>query len=158
MRDDVDQNRPGTSATGIPADFVPVVALADSFDAAYGLELIDVGSTDGIVRGRVKIRDELLQPFGLVHGGVIATLAEALASRGTWIGVPGNDHAVMGMSNDTSFLRPLTAGYVNAVATARHRGRTRWLWDVEARDDDGRLCAVTRVNIAVRPRRPRPGG
>jgi uncharacterized protein (TIGR00369 family) len=58
----------------------------------------------------------------------------------------------MGLSNQTSFLRPVTQGAINAVARVRHRGRTTWVWEVELTDDDGRLCALTRVTIAVRPR------
>lgn len=141
--------------TGIPETFTPVVALEDSFDAVYGLELLDDGDRDGVVRGRTAIRDELRQQFGLLHGGVIAAMAEALASRGTWIGVHEQGKMVMGLSNDTNFLRPLTGGHVNQTAAVRHRGRTRWLWEVESRDDEGRLCAVTIVNIAVRDRRAR---
>ena len=57
----------------------------------------------------------------------------------------------MGLSNQTSFLRPVTEGTINAVARARHRGRTTWVWEVELTDDDGRLCALTRVTVAVRP-------
>ena len=40
---------------------------------------------------------------------------------------------------------------IHAEARARHRGRTTWVWDVEMRDDEGRLCALTRMTIAVRP-------
>ena len=61
----------------------------------------------------------------------------------------------MGLANATSFLRPILEGTVHAEARARHRGRTTWLWDVEITDDEGRLCAVTRMTIAVRePRTP----
>jgi len=58
----------------------------------------------------------------------------------------------MGQANSTSFLRPITSGTVHGIARRRHRGRTTWLWDVEILDDDGRLCALTRMTIAVRPR------
>jgi len=139
------------SPPGLPSGFVPVVALDECFDALYGLELIEVGADGEVVRGRVAIRDELRQQAGILHGGVIAAIAETLASRGTWMGAGGEGTAVMGMSNDTSFLRPFTGGYVNAVATPTHRGRTRWLWEVRASDDEGRLCAITAVNIAIRP-------
>jgi uncharacterized protein (TIGR00369 family) len=136
--------------TGIPADFVPVVAPDRSFDALYGLQLDDDGSRDGVVRGRVAIRDQVRQQSGLLHGGVISALAEALASRGTWLAVHDQGRVAMGLSNDTSFLRPLRQGQVHVTAVARHKGRTRWLWEVESRDDDGRLCAISTVNIAVR--------
>jgi 1,4-dihydroxy-2-naphthoyl-CoA hydrolase len=59
----------------------------------------------------------------------------------------------MGMSNSTSFLRPITAGTIHAHAIRLHRGRTTWLWDVTISDDDGRICALTRMTIAVRPLR-----
>jgi uncharacterized protein (TIGR00369 family) len=55
------------------------------------------------------------------------------------------------MSNQTSFLRPITAGTIHAEARCRHRGRTTWVWDVDFTDDEGRLCALSRVTIAVRP-------
>jgi 1,4-dihydroxy-2-naphthoyl-CoA hydrolase len=135
--------------TVIPEGFEPVVPLDQSFDAVYGLEIQDDGTRDGVVRGRVAIREQVRQQFGLLHGGVIAAVAEALASGGTWVGVdPGK--RVMGLSNETNFLRPLTEGHVHATAVARHKGATRWMWEVESRDDDGRLCAISTVNIAVR--------
>ena len=114
---------------GLPSGYQPAVPLDECFDALYGLELTEVATDGEVVRGRVAIRDELRQQAGILHGGVIAALAEALASRGTWMGAGRGDNAVMGMSNDTSFLRPFTDGHVNAMATPRHRGRTRWLWE-----------------------------
>jgi uncharacterized protein (TIGR00369 family) len=66
--------------------------------------------------------------------------------------VHGDGNAAMGLSNQTSFLRPVTEGAITAVARARHRGRTTWVWEVELTDDDGRMCALTRVTVAVRPR------
>ena len=56
----------------------------------------------------------------------------------------------VGQSNHTSFLRPITQGTVHALARRRHRGRTTWLWDVEISDDEGRVCALSRMTIAVR--------
>ena len=57
----------------------------------------------------------------------------------------------MGQTNETTFLRPISEGTVEAVARARHRGRTSWVWDVDLTDAEGRLCAVSRMVIAVRP-------
>ena len=119
------------------------------FDRVYGLEIDEI--SDGLVRGSVRVRDDLKQPAGLVHGGVYASIAESLATNGTAAMVFAHGNTAMGLSNQTSFLRPLTAGSINAVARARHRGRTTWVWEVELTDDDGRLCALTRVTIAVRP-------
>jgi 1,4-dihydroxy-2-naphthoyl-CoA hydrolase len=119
------------------------------FDALLGLELLDC--TDELVTARLAVRDELLQPFGLVHGGVLASIAETLASVGTAVVVVPEGNAAMGLSNQTSFLRPITGATIHARALRRHRGRTTWIWDVEISDDDGRLCALSRMTIAVRP-------
>ena len=118
-------------------------------DALYGLELIEV--TERLVRGRVPVQDKVKQPFGLVHGGVLASIAETLASLGTAVVAIPEGMAAMGLSNNTSFMRPITDGTIHARASRRHRGRTTWIWDVEISDDDGRLCALTRMTIAVRP-------
>jgi len=119
------------------------------FDRLYGLELLELSDTE--VRARVMVRDELKQPAGLVHGGVYASLAESMASIATGLSVLDEGLAAMGMSNSTSFLRPITTGSINGHATRLHRGRTTWLWDVRFTDDERRLCAVTRMTIAVRP-------
>lgn len=119
------------------------------FDRVYGLEIHEIA--DGLVRGSVQVREDLKQPTGLVHGGVYASIAESLATNGTAAMVVARGNTAMGLSNQTSFLRPVTAGSITGLARARHRGRTTWVWEVELTDDDGRLCALTRVTVAVRP-------
>ena len=103
------------------------------------------------MRGRVVVQDQHRQPTGVVHGGVYASIAEALASYGTTLGVLSDGMVGLGMSNHSSFLRPIGGGTVHAEARPRHRGRTTWIWDVDLSDDEGRVCAVSRVTIAVRP-------
>jgi 1,4-dihydroxy-2-naphthoyl-CoA hydrolase len=120
-----------------------------TFDALYGLELLEV--TESLVRGQVPVQDKLKQPFGNVHGGVAASIAEALASLGSAVGVMPQGKVAMGLSNSTSFLRPITGETIHARAERRHGGRSTWIWDVEISDDSGRVCALSRMTIAVRP-------
>jgi 1,4-dihydroxy-2-naphthoyl-CoA hydrolase len=130
-----------------PAD---LPAPDQGFAALIGMQDLAQGE-DGAIVATVPVRPELLQPFGLVHGGVYASIAETLASIGTFAGVHEQGMVAMGLANSTNFLRPMFSGTVHAQARPFHRGRTTWLWDVEMRDDDGRLCATTRMTIAVRP-------
>jgi 1,4-dihydroxy-2-naphthoyl-CoA hydrolase len=104
-------------------------------------------------RARIKVEDHHLQPFGVVHGGVYAALAEAVCSGATYDALREQDVVPLGQNNDTTFLRPIAEGHVNALARARHQGRTTWVWDVEMTDDEDRVCALCRMTIAVRPRR-----
>ena len=130
-------------------DLPIVVGVERTLDGVLGFELIE--AADEVARGRVAVQDRVRQPFGLVHGGVYAALAESLASIATFQAVYRDGMVAMGSSNQTSFLRPITAGTVHAQARRRHRGRTSWLWDVDFSDDAGRICATSRVTIAVRP-------
>jgi 1,4-dihydroxy-2-naphthoyl-CoA hydrolase len=132
-------------------DKASLLANPVGFDALLGHQLLEC--TDELVTSRLAVRDELRQPFGLVHGGVFAAIAETLASVGTAVAVVPQGNAAMGLSNQTSFLRPITSGTIHGRALRRHRGRTTWIWDVEISDDDGRLCAMSRMTIAVRPLR-----
>jgi uncharacterized protein (TIGR00369 family) len=102
-------------------------------------------------RARVEVRDELLQPFGIVHGGVMSTLVESLCSRSTALAVHGDGMVAMGQSMNVNFTRPISAGSIEVLAKARHRGRTTWVWEAEIRDEAGRLCALSQMTIAVRP-------
>jgi 1,4-dihydroxy-2-naphthoyl-CoA hydrolase len=124
-------------------------AALQGFDRLYGLEMLSYSDTE--VHAQVVVRDELKQPAGLVHGGVYASIAEAMASLATALSVYEQGDVAMGLSNNTSFLRPITEGTVHAHATRVHRGRTTWVWDVRFSDDEERTCAVTRMTIAVRP-------
>jgi len=131
--------------------------LDQGFDALYGLEITELSADS--VRGLVQVRDELKQPGGLIHGGVYAAMAESLASTGTAAVVMPEGKIAVGLSNQTSFLRPITQGTICGTATAKHRGRTTWVWEVELTDDAGRLCVLTRVTVAVRDPQsaPSPG-
>jgi uncharacterized protein (TIGR00369 family) len=124
-------------------------ALAQGFDGLYGLEVLS--HSDEEIRAQVVVRDEVKQPMGLVHGGVYAAIAESIASSATFIAVAADGNVATGLANATSFLRPITEGTIHARAERIHRGRTTWVWDVRFTDDAGRLCAITRMTIAVRP-------
>jgi 1,4-dihydroxy-2-naphthoyl-CoA hydrolase len=125
-------------------------ALETGFDALYGLVVDTVDLDAGVITAHVDVTPEHLQPAGLVHGGVFASIAESITSIGTWWGVQADGKTAQGLSNQTSFLRPILSGRVHATARARHRGRTTWVWEVEISDDEQRLCSLVRMTIAVR--------
>ncbi len=105
--------------------------------------LIDVEileETEDEVRAQVPVIDSLRQPLGLVHGGVYATIADTITARGG-----------RAISNQTSFLRPITEGTIHVSARRRHQGRTTAIWEVDISDDAGRLCALVRTTIYPGP-------
>lgn len=123
--------------------------LLSHFDALVGTEWIDDDPEHA--RARIAVRDELRQPVGLMHGGVISTLVESVCSRATALAVLGEGMAAMGQAISVSFMRPVTEGHAEVRAKARHRGRTTWVWEAEVVDAEERLCALAQMTIAVRP-------
>jgi 1,4-dihydroxy-2-naphthoyl-CoA hydrolase len=129
-------------------------AAAGTLDDLLGFEFLE-SSAEGC-RARFAVEDRVRQPFGLVHGGAYAALAETMVSLATYAVVSQNGDFAVGQSNYTDFLRPVAGGSILAEGRPRHRGRTSWVWDVDFTDDEGRLCAISRVRIAVRPISERP--
>ncbi|MEU1809183.1 PaaI family thioesterase [Micromonospora sp. WMMD1076] len=118
--------------------------LTGGFVALLGLTFDEV-SGDRVVL-RWKVRPELHQPYGIQHGGVYCSVVETAASIGgaLWLGDKGN---VVGVSNQTDFLRAVRDGELTAVGTPVHRGRSQQLWLVEITDADGRLVARGQVRL-----------
>jgi 1,4-dihydroxy-2-naphthoyl-CoA hydrolase len=121
--------------------------------------LDEIGPTR--VTARLTVEERHLQPFGIVHGGVYAAIAEAIASIGASVNassrVPGS--AVVGLDNHTSFLRATRLGTeIHAEALPRQAGRRTQSWDVTMRDPDGRELAVSRVRLLVQPMSDLPHG
>jgi 1,4-dihydroxy-2-naphthoyl-CoA hydrolase len=132
--------------SGVPEESLAKVHFAE----LIGIEWID--ADPDLARARIPIRDELRQPFGLMHGGVLSSLVESICSYATAGAVYDQGMAAMGQSINVTFMRPITEGFAEVHARARHRGRTTWVWECEVRDSEGRVCALSQMTIAVRPR------
>ncbi|PPA58817.1 PaaI family thioesterase [Micromonospora chalcea] len=118
--------------------------LTGGFVALLGLTFDEVSGDRVVIRW--KVRPELHQPYGIQHGGVYCSVVETAASIGgaLWLGDKGN---VVGVSNQTDFLRADPDGELTAVGTPVHRGRSQQLWLVEITDADGRLVARGQVRL-----------
>ena len=119
------------------------------FDQLIGLDITSVDADE--VRATLVVTPQLLQPYGLLHGGVLCSIVETLGSVGgaAWFGDRGN---VVGTSNHTNLLRSARDGArLQAVATPVHRVRTQQLWSVEVRDEQDRLVAKGELRVANLP-------
>lgn len=117
-----------------------------AYEDTVGLEVLE--ATPDLARGRVAVHDGVRQPMGLVHGGVYASIAESLATIATRRAVPAGS-VVRGLGTQTSFLRPILDGTIQATARPRHRGRTTWVWEVDVTDAHDRPCALVRATVTI---------
>lgn len=120
--------------------------LGKGFDNEIGLTYLEVTPDGG--RARLTITEKILQPWGIVHGGVYCAIVEGLASVSAhvWLGENGGG-TVVGVNNNTDFLRALRAGTVTATSTPIHRGRRQQLWLVTITDEDDRPVARGQVRL-----------
>ncbi|MBI5497216.1 MAG: PaaI family thioesterase [Deltaproteobacteria bacterium] len=101
------------------------------------------------VTAELTVRPEHLQAYGLVHGGVHASIVETVASVGAAINVMPHGLSAVGLDNHTSFLHAVRGGVLRAVGRPLTRGRRSQLWEVTISDDTGRVAATGRVRLLV---------
>ena len=124
-------------------------AGANTLMDSLGIEIIEAG--DDWLKGRMPVDQRTKQPFGLLHGGASVALAETIASWAGTLSV-GADQMCVGVEINANHLRPVTSGWVYAVATPESRGRTLQVWTVRISDEAGRLVCISRMTLAVRDR------
>lgn len=127
------------------------------WDSALGIRVEEMSPTR--VVAYVDIDERHQQPYGIVHGGVWASIVESVGSHGAALAARAitGEMAVVGTSNTTDFLRPHRTGRVRAIGTPIFTGRTQQLWLVEIdRVADGTLVARGQLrlqNLAAPPER-----
>jgi uncharacterized protein (TIGR00369 family) len=127
------------------------------WDSALGIRVEEMSPTR--VVAYVEIDERHQQPYGIVHGGVWASVVESVGSHGAALAAQEitGQMAVVGISNSTDFLRPHRAGRVRAIGTPIFTGRTQQLWLVQIESmADGKLVARGQLrlqNLAAPPDR-----
>lgn len=129
-----------------PSDATQPPNFTAPFDSELGLRYTEL--TPDRVRAQLEVKPKLLQPMGLVHGGVYCSMIESMASVAayTWLNVNGGGN-VVGVNNNTDFLRSISSGTVYGTAEPIHRGRRQQLWLVTITDDGDRVVARGQVRL-----------
>jgi uncharacterized protein (TIGR00369 family) len=143
------QTRPPMSMADLSAEQLNEINKG-TFADLMGLHVTELGPDR--VRGEWTVTPQLHQPAGIQNGGVLCTVVETLASTGgaAWYGERG---VVVGVNNNTDFLRAVRDGKLTAEATPLHRGGLQQLWQVVVTDEDGRLVARGQVRLQNLPHR-----
>ncbi|MEV0993913.1 MULTISPECIES: PaaI family thioesterase [Nonomuraea] len=113
-----------------------------------GIQFLEV--TAERVVGRMPVEGNT-QPYGLLHGGASAVLAETLGSVGAAVHA-GPERIAVGIELNATHHRSATSGYVTGVATRLHGGRTLATYDIEITDEQGRRVCTSRLTCMLRDR------
>ena len=121
------------------------------------IELLDIEFTaysDTSIEAKMEISSKLYQPMGIVHGGALLSLAETVGSAGSFLLVDPEHFVVLGSVVNGQHLAPAREGCLHARAQLVVRTDFKHIWDVEIKDDSGKLISISRVTNSVKPKNP----
>ena len=130
-----------TSAPGLPYE--------GTIHESLGIGVIEA-SPDRVVL-EMEVGPKVHQPFGLLHGGASAVIAESAASIGAYLSCDPATEAAMGIELSVSHLRARRTGMVRATGRPIRKGRSLHVWAVDITDQDDAPVAVARCTVAIRP-------
>lgn len=111
-----------------------------------------VAASEGRVEAIMPITAELYQPTGTVHGGALISLAETVGSAGSFLMVDPARYQVYGSVINSQHMNPARTGKLFASAQLVAKADFKHVWDVEIKDDNGKLISISRVTNSVKPK------
>ena len=125
--------------------------IQNTMTSTIGIEITDIG--DDFICGKMPVDERTTQPFGLLHGGASAALAETLGSIGGGIKVYSNNETVVGIEINANHLKSVRDGWVYGKATPIRIGKKIQVWNIEITNEDDDLICVSRLTLAVIPKK-----
>jgi uncharacterized protein (TIGR00369 family) len=113
--------------------------IRGTFAGVLGMEFTHLAPDR--VEATLEVREELKQPWGIVHGGAVMTLADTVAGAGSFLNADGGQTVTVELK--INLIGAVRAGKIRAVALPLHRGRTTSVWETRVSDEAGKLVAVT---------------
>ena len=126
-------------------------SIQNTMTSTIGIEITDIG--DDFICGKMPVDERTTQPFGLLHGGASAALAETLGSIGGGIKVYSNNETVVGIEINANHLKSIRDGWVYGKATPIRIGKKIQVWNIEITNEDDDLICVSRLTLAVIPKK-----
>ena len=126
-------------------------SIQNTMTSTIGIEITDIG--EDFICGKMPVDERTTQPFGLLHGGASAALAETLGSIGGGIKVYSNNETVVGIEINANHLKSARNGWVYGKATPIRIGKKIQVWNIEITNEDDDLICVSRLTLAVIPKK-----
>ena len=112
-----------------------------------GIEITDVG--DDYICGKMPVDHRTKQPFGLLHGGASAALAETLGSIGGGYKVNNTNETVVGIAINSNHLKSIRDGWVFGKATPIKISKKIQVWEIKITNEENELICISSLTLAV---------
>lgn len=119
--------------------------------ALLGMEFTEIGPD--CLRAMMPVDHRTKQPYGLLHGGASAALAETVGSVASALIIDPEKQICVGLEINANHIRGIKEGYVHALVKPLHIGGSTHVWDIRITDDHHKLVCVSRLTVAILPKR-----
>jgi uncharacterized protein (TIGR00369 family) len=116
---------------------------------ALGIEMLL--TTEERVEAKMPVDSRTHQPYGILHGGASAALAETVASVGSYLIAQKENSIAVGVDLNITHLKSKRHGWVTGIATPIKLGRNLHVWNVDIVDEEGALIAKAKLTTMVKP-------
>ena len=122
--------------------------LSDNTMSQYiGIEFVEIG--ENYIIAKMPVDHRTCQPYGILHGGASATLAETVGSIGSVMIIDPSKFYCVGAEINANHIRSTKEGFVYARATPLHVGGSTHVWDIRITDESGKLICVSRLTVFI---------
>lgn len=115
-------------------------------------EILDIRFTelgDDYLEATMPVNNNTRQPYGLLHGGASAALAETVGSVASSLCIDNQKQICVGLEINCNHIRGKKEGSVTARATPLHIGASTHVWDIKIVDERNKLVCVSRLTVAI---------
>ncbi len=123
----------------------------NTMGAWLGMEFTEIGPD--YLRAMMPVDHRTVQPYGLLHGGASAALAETVGSVASALIIDTEKQICVGLEINANHVRGVREGYVHAIARPLHIGSGTHVWDIRITDDHHKLVCVSRLTVAILAKR-----
>jgi len=116
-----------------------------------GIEFMEIGPD--FLKGRMPVDHRTHQPYGLLHGGASCVLAETLGSVASALVIDQSKFICVGLEINANHIRGVREGFVTGIATPIHIGASTHVWDIRIQDDRDKLVCISRLTVAILPKK-----
>lgn len=123
------------------------ISTENTLAAHLQMEFVDIG--DNFLKMKMPVNSQVHQPYGLLHGGASAALAETIGSVASWMCINRTKQLCVGIEINCNHIKSVKSGYVFALAQPLHIGASSHVWDIKITDEKDRLICVSRLTVAI---------
>jgi len=123
----------------------------NTMGSCLGMEFTEIGPD--YLRMMMPVDHRTVQPYGLLHGGASAALAETVGSMASGLVIDSQKQICVGLEINANHIKGVRDGYVHAIARPLHLGSTTHVWDIRITDDQHKLVCISRLTVAILPKR-----